>query len=292
VHRRSSERTEPAVVRTPRSALRLEQLTEAWLAGIGSARTREAYRGDLAAFVAWCAAEGRSPLVGDPDVERYRDACEADGAEASTIARRLSALASFYDHALAERAVESNPVDGVERPLQRRSSSGSPLGEQQALDLLDAALELGPKVAVLVALLLLEGLKLGEALALDVEELDGSGWAMRATVLRRGRRQVITLDGRTAQAIAALLDGRLHGPLLVGDSATRDAAAPPPRLTRFGAAFLLKRAAEAAGIDRPVSANTLRHSHISLAHRGGAAVEDIRDRVGHANVRDTRRFLG
>ncbi len=274
------------------SAARLEDLTNGWLEGLGSPHTRDAYGRDLAAFVAWCEQEGRSPLDGDPDVERYRDVCDDGGADPATVARRLSALSSFYDHALVERAVEANPVDAVERPVRERASSGSPLREDQALDLFDAAVELGPKVAALVALLLLEGMKLGEVLALDVDHLDGSGWAMRATVVRRRRPQVIALDGRTARLVTEHVADRTGGPLFLGDSPTRGSSGRPPRLSRFGADFLLKRAAEAAGIGRRVSANTLRHSYIVLAHRGGAALEDISRRVGHANVRDTRRFIG
>jgi integrase/recombinase XerD len=161
------------------------------------------------------------------------------------------------------------------------------LDEHDALALLDAAAAVGPKVVVLVALLMLEGMKLAEALALDIEQLDGSSWAMRATVTRRGAEQDLALDGRTARAITAYLDGRTTGPLLVGDSPTQDRAA---RLTRFGADFLLKRAATRAGLE-PVSANTLRRTYISLSHRDGAAVEDISRQVGHASARDTRRYI-
>jgi integrase/recombinase XerD len=266
----------------------LDGLTRDWLEGFASKHTSDAYEGDLAAFVAWCEAEGRSPLDADPGVERYRDAC--GGAQASTVARRLAALSSFYDHAVDKRAVPVNPVDAVDRPARAPASTGSPLAEREALALFSAAMELGPKVAALVALLLFDGMKLGEALALEVGSLDGSAWAMRATLTRRGRPQMVPLDGRSAQALAAYLAGRTSGPLFVGDSPTRRAGASP-RLTRFGADFLLKQAAAAAGIERKVSANTLRHSYIALAHRGGTPVSEIQRHIGHAQRRDTNRFL-
>lgn len=263
-------------------------LAEEWLAQLASARTRDAYGRDLAAFVTWCAAQGISLLeVGAAQVDGYRDDCGEGGALPATVARRLSALASFYDHAVAARAVTTNPVDDVRRPLARTDSTPAGLGEPEALALLDAAAATAPKVAVLVALLLLDGLKLAEALALDVEDLDGSGWAMRALVERRGEDQAVPLDGRTARAITAYLDGRTSGPLLVGESPSRP---DEVRLTRFGADFLLKRAAARAGIGS-VSANTLRRTYIVLSHRDGTSVEDIARHVGHASPRDTRRFL-
>jgi integrase/recombinase XerD len=265
-----------------------DELARDWLGQLASRHTRDAYGRDLAAFVAWCEARGHAPLeVGVAEVDDYRDDCRLGGALPATVARRLSALASFYAYAVAARARASNPVDEVERPAARTGPAPAGLAERDALALLEAAFADGPKVSVLVALLLLEGLKLTEALALDVEDLDGSGWSMRATVARRAEDVALTLDGRTADAIASYLRGRASGPLLLGDSPRQPGEV---RLTRFGADFLLKRAGTRAGIGR-VSANTLRRTYITLSHRDGASVEDIARRVGHASPRDTRRFL-
>lgn len=262
-----------------------EGLVAVWLHQLGSERTRDAYGRDLAAFATWCAANGYDLLrVGNAEVTEYRDDC---GDRPATVARRLSALASFFRHAAAAGAVGVNPIADVERPVAPPQEGQACLGEAEAEALMSAACTLGPKVAVLVALLLLEGLKLTEALSLDVEHLDASGQTMRATVTRRWGAQSIELDRRTAQAIRANLKGRRRGPLLLGESPTRPGSL---RLTRFGADFLLKRAAERAGLE-PLSANTLRRTHITTSHRDGATVEEIAGRVGHANPRDTRRYL-
>jgi integrase/recombinase XerD len=263
-------------------------LVDAWLDDLSSAHTRDAYGRDLVAFITWCDVNGHDLLgVGVAEVSDYRDDCDDQGVRPATVARRLSALASFFAHALTAHAITSNPVDDVERPAAPSGTQPSGLDEHDALALLDAAGAVGPKVVVLVALLMLDGLKLAEALALDVDQLHGSGWSMRATIVRRGQAQDLALDGRTARAITAYLKGRTSGPLLVGESPTQDRSR---RLTRFGADFLLKRAAGRAGLE-PVSANTLRRTYIALSHRDGAAVEDISRRVGHASARDTRRYL-
>jgi hypothetical protein len=73
------------------------------------------------------------------------------------------------------------------------------LESSEAAALMAAGAELGPRVLVLVALLLVEGLKLSEALALDVARLDCTGWTVHATVVRRGLVQSIALDRRTVQ---------------------------------------------------------------------------------------------
>ena len=83
------------------------------------------------------------------------------------------------------------------------------------------------------------------------------------------------------------LDGRTRGPLLLGESPAR----APGRLTRFGADYLLKRISAEAGLERPISANTLRRSYVSSAYAKGASVKAIRDQLGHTDSRTTRRHL-
>ena len=78
------------------------------------------------------------------------------------------------------------------------------------------------------------------------------------------------------------------GPLFIGPSRGR---AGSTRLTRFGADHLIKQAATAAGIERPVSANVLRRTHVTTAQRAGVPIDDIRHTMGHIDVRTTRRYL-
>jgi integrase/recombinase XerD len=267
---------------------RFQVLVAEWLNGLTSANTRDAYRRDLVAFNDWCGAEGGSPLTaGEKDIGRYRDACADGGAAQGTIVRRLSALSSFYEHARQAEAVRSNPVEHVRRPAGSATTAPS-LGDRQAADLFAAAKVLGPKVAVLVGLLLWDGMKLGEALALDVGQIEKTSRGLQATVSRRGESRSVLLDRRTAGAIRRYLAGRTDGPLLVGASPTQQAGL---RLTRFGADFLLKQAADQAGLGRAVSANTLRRSYITSAQRNGTGVDDIRRQVGHTATRDTLRYL-
>ncbi|HEY4409316.1 MAG TPA: site-specific integrase [Acidimicrobiia bacterium] len=267
---------------------RFQALAADWLDGLDSDNTRDAYRRDLAVFNDWCEGEGGSPLTADgDDIDRYRDACDGEGAGQATIARRLSALSSFYEHARQAEAVQMNPVESVGRPARTATPDPS-LDDEQSADLFAAAEALGSKVAVLVGLLLWDGMKLGEALAVEVEQIEKTHRGLQATVSRRGESRSVPLDRRTAAAIRRHLDGRAKGPLLVGASPTQQAGL---RLTRFGADFLLKQAADHAGLGRAVSANTLRRSYITAAERHGRPVEDIRRHVGHTTARDTRRYL-
>ncbi|WP_141960818.1 tyrosine-type recombinase/integrase [Actinoallomurus bryophytorum] len=47
----------------------------------------------------------------------------------------------------------------------------------------------------------------------------------------------------------------------------------------------------AAGIDRRVRARDLRHAHASWMPAGGADRQTVRERLGHAGLRATERYL-
>ena len=264
------------------------ELAGAWLYAHRSWNTRSAYEADLAWFAQWCRERGTAPLAATrTDVERVRDACESDGASPATVRRRLAALTSFFDYAQDAGATDANPAEGVARPATAPASPTAHLGDADAGELLGAAAELGPKHAALVGLLMLDGLKLGEALATDAADLSSPPPTL--TLRRRGRSQTVELHATTAAALDAYLEGRDEGPLLLGGRANEPSRLT--RLTRFGADHLLKRASARAGLETPVSANTLRRHFVSSAHRAGASLDEIRACLGHDDLRTTRRLL-
>ena len=269
---------------------RTHRLVTAWLATHQSDNTRDAYRGDLAAFTRWCDDNGTEPLRASPhDLARYRDACLAAGANPSTVTRRLSGLASFFRYAKRAGTIEDNPAAFVERP-GRRSAGPATLDEGEVESLLDAADLLGPKTAALISLLALDGLKLGEALAVDVPSIRPHGGTVPTVEVRRGgQRHQLELVQRTAAAVSEYVAERTRGPLFLGDRLST--AKPPARLSRFGADFLVKRAGAAAGIEKRVSANVLRRSYVEAAPRAGTPLTAIARHVGHKEVRETARLL-
>ena len=60
------------------------------------------------------------------------------------------------------------------------------------------------------------------------------------------------------------------------------------RLTRQGAWGVLHAAADRAGLDRPVSPHTLRHSFATHMLDGGADIRVVQELLGHASVTTTQ----
>jgi integrase/recombinase XerD len=263
-----------------------EMLVSAWLLAQNSPNTRAAYRRDLELFNAWFLLRDGVPLdATTADIDAFRLSCESAGASAATVNRRLAALSSFFR--FVDPGRQDNPVDAAARPDASSLSSTAQLDPAQTASLWSAATALGSRTSTIVGLVLFDGLKTNEALLLDVDDVQRVKRAVMISVTRRAGRQAIVVDHRTATAMTAYIRGRRSGPLLLGESPTRE----PARLTRFGFDYLIKRSGQKAGFAHPLTANMLRSTHIANSHANGIDIHEVRNAVGHASVRTTRRYL-
>jgi integrase len=221
-------------------------------------------------------------------VDAWARLLEADGASPATVARRLASVSSWYSWLVAEGVVASSPVAHVRRP--RVSGESSTLGpdRDEARALLHAAAALGSKYEAVLSLLLLNGLRVGELVKADADDLDTErGHRVLRITRKGGRRAVVPLAPRTAAAIDAYLHGRTSGPLFLGEQRGRGEVG---RLTTSGVTYILHRVAKKAGIDKRLSPHSLRHGFVTLSLEAGAALTDVQDAAGHADPRTTRRY--
>lgn len=269
---------------TPRAAL---DVTDAWLANRRlSAHTRAAYRRDVAAWIGWCADRGLDPgRATFLDVNAYARVLEADLAVAS-VARKLSALSSWYDFLLKLGAIAANPVAGADRPRVDRDHSGTVgLAPDEVDALLAAARRAGGRTWVAIALLADLGLRVGELVALDVTDFGVERGHRSVRFVGKGgkpRRRALTPGA--ADALDAYLGGRTEGPLLTTASGAR--------LDRHAVFRLVRRLAAQAGLPAAakLSPHSLRHAFATAARAEGVALEDVQDAMGHADPRTTRRY--
>jgi integrase/recombinase XerD len=279
-----------------------EQVTEAWLANRRlSAHTRDAYRRDVTAWLAWCAQREVEPLRASfLDVNAYARGLEAQALAPATVARKLSGLSSWYDFLTKLRAIDANPVGGADRPPVNRDHSATVGLSPEEVDALLAAAEAetGPAAVrhrAAVALLADLGLRVGELVGLDVADVgvERGHRSVRFTG-KGGRPRRRALTPYAAAALDVYLEARaadegttadrLDGPLLV--------TATGARLDRHAMFRLIRRLARAAGIAgwARLSPHSLRHAFATTARAEGVPLEDVQDAMGHADPRTTRRY--
>jgi len=101
----------------------------------------------------------------------------------------------------------------VKRPRVSDRSSTTGLTETELIALLGAADADGPRSAALVTLLALNGLRVGEALALDAPDLTYDfGHRVLGLTRKGGKRSVEALAPATVRALETYLAGRTRRP--------------------------------------------------------------------------------
>ncbi|MFC0531940.1 tyrosine-type recombinase/integrase [Phytohabitans kaempferiae] len=276
--------------------------TEAWLRNRRlSEHTRAAYRRDIAGWLAWCAGRDLDPLGASfLDVNAYGRELEATVEPRSgrpltpaTVARKLSALSSWYDFLTKLRAVDANPVAGADRPKVARDHSSTVGLTPEEVDALLAAAdaETGPHAArnrAAVALLADLGLRVGELVSLNLDDIGYErGHRSVRFVGKGGRPRRRALTPGTSAALDAYLEIR-PGPPEGAVFLTASGA----RLDRHAVFRLVRRLARRAGIPAwaKLSPHSLRHAFATTARAEGVPLEDVQDAMGHADPRTTRRY--
>ena len=272
----------------------LHTATASWLASRRSPHTRRAYFRDLADYLAWCERTGLDPRAATrADVDAYATA-RCKGMATASAARRLSTISSWYRYLVSATVAATNPVEAVDRPPVDRDASPTVglTGAQAAAFMRTARSAAGATArrdAAILALLAELGLRVGEALGLDLADFrHNRGHRTVRVTGKGGRHRELPIPAPLARDLDAYL-------------ATRVGAAPdqPAFTTTTGrrvdpsAVFrLVRRTARAAGLPDAglVSPHSLRHTVATAALDAGAPLHDVQDLLGHADPRTTRRY--
>lgn len=276
---------------------------EVWLASQKSARTRRAYRLDVAHFM-------RVLGITSPEQLRQVDhraviaweriMREQQGAAASTVRRRMSALSSLFKHLVRHGAASRNPVADVARPaINREEGSTAAFSKAQARQLLDApaADTLGGlRDRAILSIGLQVGLRRAEIAGLKVGDLhQNRGFDALRLTRKGGRRDALAINPQTTQRIRAYLEQAGHGaehdaPLfrpLRGNAKPHD---PAGRLDPDTIDRLVRKYAAEIGLPRGYSAHSMRATFITTALENGAQLEDVQKAAGHRDPSTTKLY--
>lgn len=276
------------------------QLLRAWLYAQDSDHTTAAYRRDVAGnapsmkvpgWLVWCAENGQDPLVvRRAHVDAYKHALRQAAYSPASIARRLSAISSFYQYATDEEIIEHNPAKAVKRPkIDNTVSQAVGLSEEELNSLLDVAAADGARSAALLAVLFFAGLRVGSVVNANVGDL---GWnegerTLKLTV-KGGTPTFKYLEGIVSDAVDAYLNERGKPaddePLFLNVSGMR--------IDQSYAWRLIRSLARQAGIKswEKLGPHSLRHTMATHSLDLGVPLADVQDALGHRDPKTTRRY--
>jgi integrase/recombinase XerD len=214
---------------------------------------------------------------------------------ASSAARAVVAVRGLHRFALLEGLTESDPAAAVRPPVPpRRLPRALPIDDIVAM-LEAAGFDGTPKALrdrALLEFLYGTGARIGEAVGLDVDELDLD----RGTVQLRGKgdkHRVVPVGRYARSAIEAYLSSGRPTLAAAAGPTTKGRAAlfvnlRGGRLSRQSGWTILQEVADRAGVRTTIGPHTLRHSFATHLLDGGADVRVVQELLGHASVTTTQ----
>jgi integrase/recombinase XerD len=133
------------------------------------------------------------------------------------------------------------------------------------------------------------GLRVSEWITLAIRDVMLEDSLVR--VMGKGSKERLVPIGRSAIGAVAVYMRELRPTLERGEGKGilfLNARGAP--LTRMGAWKILRKYVDKAGIDRPVSPHTLRHSFATHLLEGGADLRAVQEMLGHADIATTQLY--
>lgn len=267
-----------------------------------SPHTVRAYGRDLTEFAAYAAgAMGaadagtkRTPGIGEIDsltVRGYLGYLHRRN-EKSTIARKLSALRSFFRHLVKHRRIDEDPTAAILTPKHGRRMP-SYLSVDDMFRLLDrsaADTVLGLRNRALFETLYGAGIRVSELTGLNVFDVDfGSGCVRVAG--KGGRERIVPVGATALDRIRSYrdrlfartgIDMAQDGPLFLNKN--------KGRLSSRSVGRILEDLVRRCSLVVPVSPHGIRHSFATHLLDAGADLRTVQELLGHKSLSTTQRY--
>ncbi|MCP3953261.1 MAG: tyrosine recombinase XerC [Desulfobacterales bacterium] len=209
-----------------------------------------------------------------------------------TIARKLSAIRSFYKFLIKQGVVTQNPATAVTTPKQEKKIPAYlPVDDIfRLLDSIETKTLLKTRNRAMFETLYSCGIRVSELANLDVGDIDTASGIIR--VLGKGNRERLVPIGR--KALGAIADYRQLLKRERADSA--DDSRPlflnknGKRLTTRSIARILEKIAMECGLVIPISPHGLRHTFATHMLDAGADLRAIQELLGHKSLATTQKY--
>ena len=256
-----------------------------------SVRTSHAYKLDIARFVTYVSVKGASSPtnVGARMLREYVYHLKDLGLSPASIRRNVSAVRTYFKFLVGEGHVVRDPSERLETPKRWRTLP-EVLGVEEVEKLL-AAPSLDEPLAfrdrAMLELAYGAGLRVSEWISLGVRDVMLQDHLVR--VFGKGAKERLVPIGRRAIAAIAVYLRELRPSLEKGEGKGilfLNARGQP--LSRMGAWKILRKYVKQAGITKPVSPHTLRHSFATHLLEGGADLRAVQEMLGHVDISTTQ----
>ena len=261
-----------------------------------SPHTLRNYRSDLAQFLEFLAAGPDAAALEEVNYQQVRAflAHSLKGRGKTTVARKLSALRTFFKYLQRQGVLTQNPAKLAPSPKVGKSLPHF-LTVDEAFHLLGQAKGEafgGRRDRAILEVFYAGGLRLSELAGLNLGDLDRKEGVVR--VWGKGAKERLAFLGDAARAALAaylpLREGLLSQRGHQGERALflnfRGG-----RLSSRGVARVVEKWARLAGLSQALTPHGLRHSFATHLLEGKADLRAVQELLGHASISSTQRYL-
>ena len=209
---------------------------------------------------------------------------------ATTVARKVAAIKSFFGFLVAEGILRDNPMQGVSSAKVGKSLP-KPISISQVHRLLEQPTKLSTPEAkrdgAMLELLYATGMRVSELVSLNLADIDTEGGYVRC--FGKGHKErLIPIAPRAALTVKEYLTEARPHLAHNSDEKALFLNRRGERLTRQGLWQILKGYAKSAELGTEITPHTLRHSFATHMLSGGADLRSVQELLGHANISTTQ----
>ena len=268
-----------------------------------SLHTVRNYRSDLEQFYLFLAARGSSaigkgsdPGTEDVDARVIREYLGSlyDRLTKKSIARKLSAVRSFFVYLEKKGLIKENPAADIATPkLEKYIPAYLPVDEIfRLLERPEREKPLGLRDLAILEVLYSCGIRVSELEGLNTSSIDFKERLVR--VLGKGDKERIVPIGRHAlkavgqymEAVRSMRKKGLHDsgqePLFINFRGRR--------LTARSIGRIVKKYVMESGLDSDISPHSLRHTFATHLLDGGADLRSVQELLGHESLSTTQKY--
>ena len=210
----------------------------------------------------------------------------------ATIARKLSAVRTFFRFLIRQGMLDTNPAEGVLTPKQEKKIPAY-LTVDDMFHLLDSVSDetlAGQRNRAIFETLYSTGVRISELAGLNTENIDSDSQVIKVTG-KGNKERLVPIGTKALQAIQAYRESlysetgiaiETPGPLFLNRS--------KGRLSSRSMARCLDQLVRACGMLVPVSPHTLRHTFATHMLNAGADLRAVQELLGHESLSTTQKY--
>lgn len=274
----------------------MDQLLESYLEFLTverglSENTIVSYKRDLKSYIGFLKLQKINDInyTNRTIIVSYLLLMQKKGKASSSISRACAAIKSFYHFLINEHLIEKDPTINLDTPkLEHRLPRVLTVEEvDELLNQPDILTPAGLRDKAMLELLYATGIRVSELIIIKVEDINLEMGFLRC--FGKGSKERIVPVGSVALGyVSKYLDESRPNLLKGQDNHILFINHLGKGLTRQGFWKIIKKYAQKASIDKPITPHILRHSFATHLLENGADLRSVQEMLGHADISTTQ----